>query len=117
MQKPYEKLIVWQKGYEFVLTVYKATDTYPKHEIYGITSQLRRAAVSVINNIVEGSAKDTNKDFARFLNISKGSLWECECLLRLSKDLGYLKESDYEHLLELLNKTGYLLYKLKLSIK
>jgi four helix bundle protein len=115
-EKPYKKLIVWQRGYEFVLEVYRLSETFPKREWYGLTSQLRRAAVSVLANIVEGSAKRSLKDFLRFLDIAKGSLWECEFLLELSKDLHYLTQDDFQHLDELRAKTAYLLHRLTIAI-
>jgi len=70
----YHDLLVWSKSLEFVKLVYKLTNLFPKEEIYGLTSQLRRAAVSVLANIVEGRGKSTDKDFLKFLYISKGSL-------------------------------------------
>ncbi len=116
-EKSYKKLIVWQNGYRFILEVYRLSKTFPKYEQYGITSQLRRAAVSVIANIVEGQAKNSRKDFLRYLNIAKGSIRECEFLLELAHDLGYLSREDYNHLEELQAKTAYLLHRLTLSLQ
>jgi four helix bundle protein len=97
MRKPaktFKDLIVWQKAHEFVLEVYSQTEDFPKSELYGLTSQFRRAAVSIAANIAEGFKKRGKKDKARFLNISQGSLEECRYYITLSKDLGYLEESE-----------------------
>jgi len=81
-------LIVWQKAHQFVLAVYGYTRSFPKEEIYGLTSQLSRAAVSTPANIAEGFKKRSKSDKARFMNISQGSLEECRYYLILAKDLG-----------------------------
>ncbi|MBW8014715.1 MAG: four helix bundle protein [Planctomycetes bacterium] len=82
-------LLVWQKAHHFVISVYRRSETFPKNEIYGLTSQLRRAAVSIPANIAEGFGKKSIKDKMRYLNISQGSLEECRYYLILAKDLGY----------------------------
>lgn len=87
--KSFEELLVWQKAHLFVLAVYKLTDSFPKHELYGLTSQLRRAAVSVPANIAEGFKKRGKPDKARFFNIAQGSLEECRYYLILARDLEY----------------------------
>jgi len=87
--KTFQDLIVWQKAHEFVLEVYIYTKNFPKAELYGLTSQFRRAAVSIAANIAEGFKKRGKKDKARFLNISQGSLEECRYYIILSTDLGY----------------------------
>src|ERR1700727_1364184 len=87
--KSFEQLIVWQKSHQFVLGVYRLTDNFPRTEIYGLTSQLRRAAVSIPANIAEGFKKRGRADKVRFLNIAQGSLEECRCYLILAKDLNY----------------------------
>ena len=92
--KDYKKLIVWQKAHQNVLNVYKLTMAFPKEEQYGITSQIRRAIVSVANNIVEGCGKYTAKDFANFLQQALGSCQESEYLLLLSYELGFLKKES-----------------------
>jgi len=109
--KPYQNILAWQKSYEFVIEVYRLTKFFPNEEKYGIVSQLRRAAVSVSANIVEGRAKPSDKDFLRFLNIAKGSLWECQFFLKLSKDLGYLNDTEYEYLEDLRTQTDFLLFR------
>lgn len=90
----FEDLIVWQKAHQFVLGIYKLTEQFPKHELYGLVSQMRRAAVSVPANIAEGFRKRTKPEKARFYNIAQGSLEEARYYLILSKDLGYNKQSD-----------------------
>jgi len=87
--KSFEQLIVWQKAHQFVLGAYRFTDTFPRNEIYGLTSQLRRAAVSIPANIAEGFKKRGRADKVRFYNIAQGSLEECRYYLILSKDLNY----------------------------
>ena len=82
-------LIVWQKAHQFVLGVYRFTESFPKHEMYGLRAQLRRAAVSIPANIAEGFKKRGRADKARFMNIGEGSTEECRYYLILSTDLGY----------------------------
>ena len=87
--KSFTNLIVWQKAHQFVLEVYKVTKNFPKDETYGLTSQFRRASVSIPANIAEGFRKRGKNDKVRFLNISEGSLEECKYYLILSRDLNY----------------------------
>lgn len=90
----FKDLLVWQKAHQFVLDVYTLTQSFPKSEVYGLSSQLRRAAISIPANIAEGFKKQSKKDKARFYNISQGSLEECYYYLILTNDLGYSKTSD-----------------------
>ncbi len=92
----FQALLVWQKAHAFVLAVYKITETFPKHELYGLTSQLRRAAVSIPANIAEGFRKHSLADKARFYNISQGSLEECRYYLILARDLHYSETLSLE---------------------
>ncbi|MCG3146848.1 MAG: hypothetical protein PCFJNLEI_00282 [Verrucomicrobiae bacterium] len=87
--KTFRDLIVWQKAHQLVLEVYRWSEAFPKSETYGLTSQLRRAAVSIPANIAEGFKKSGRADKARFMNISQGSLEECRYYLILAKDLSY----------------------------
>jgi four helix bundle protein len=87
--KTFEDLLVWQKAHLFVLDVYRITGTFPNHEVFGLTSQFRRAAVSIAANIAEGFRKRSNTDKVRFYNIARGSVEECRYYMILSKDLGY----------------------------
>ena len=90
MLRSYKDLQVWQKAYQLCLEVYKATGEFPKHELYGITAQLRRAAVSIPSNIAEGYGRKTTKEYIQFLYIAYGSSCELETQILLSGDLGYL---------------------------
>jgi len=88
--KSFRELIVWQKAHQFVLEVYKITKIFPKEEIFGLTAQFRKAAVSIPANIAEGYKKRGKNDKARFFNISEGSLEECKYYLILALDLEYI---------------------------
>lgn len=90
--KSFQDLIVWQKAHQFVLTVYTITKRFPKEERYCLTSQFRRASVSIAANIVEGYAKRSKLDKIRILNIAQGSLEECRYYIVLGNDLEYMKE-------------------------
>lgn len=107
--KGYKKLKVWEKANKYALAVYHAAQKFPREELYGITSQLRRAALSVALNIVEGQASVSKKDFLNFLNIANRSLVESEYLLEFARDLSYLKQHDYELLEEERRETALLL--------
>jgi four helix bundle protein len=87
--RSFRDLLVWRKAHEFVLATYAFTAGFPKHETYGLSSQLRRAAVSIPANIVEGFRRRGKLDKARFMNLSEGSLEECRYYLILAQDLGY----------------------------
>jgi four helix bundle protein len=102
--KSFTDLHVWQKTHEFVLKIYKATENFPKSEAYGLTSQLRRAAVSIAANISEGFVKNAVADKLRFYNIAEGSIHECKYYLILSKDLEYLNDKNLSNLLEEVSK-------------
>ena len=92
----YKSLIVWQKAHRLTLDIYKVTKDFPKDETYGLISQIRRASVSIPTNIVEGSGRSTQNDFARFLYISFGSGNELEYELLLAKDLSYLSKEKFD---------------------
>jgi four helix bundle protein len=102
--KSFRDLILWQKAHEFVLSTYSYTSDFPKNEIYGLTSQFRRAAVSVAANIAEGFIKRTAPDKLRFLNIAQGSLEECRYYIVLSKDLKYGENGQIENQAEEVSK-------------
>ncbi|MBC8382869.1 MAG: four helix bundle protein [Candidatus Cloacimonetes bacterium] len=97
--RSFQELVVWQKAHQFVLSVYKFTSNFPKMETYGLTSQFRRAAISIPANIAEGFKKKGKKDKVRFFNIAQGSLEECRYYLILSKDLEYGENSEMSDLL------------------
>ena len=90
----YENLAAWQNCHRLVLSVYEASRTWPTDERYGLTSQVRRAAVSAAANIVEGVSRRGSREFRRFLDISRGSLAELTYLLCLAKELGYLTPGE-----------------------
>lgn len=92
MTRSFEDLIAWQKAHEFVVCVYRATATFPQNESFGLTSQFRRAAVSIAANIAEGYKKISKADKLRFFNISQGSIEECRYYIRLAFDLNYINE-------------------------
>jgi len=94
--KDFRDLKVWQKSHQLVIAVYKTTSTFPKEEVYGLTSQIRRACVSITANIAEGCGRGSDADFARFLQMAVGSASELEYYLLLCRDIDLLKQSDYE---------------------
>jgi len=100
--KSFEDVELWQRAHKWVLDVYKLTELFPKHEIFGLTSQLRRAAVSIAANFAEGFTRDTTAEKARFYNMSRGSAEECRYYLILVRDLGYAQtQALYDELLEM----------------
>src|ERR1700730_5405834 len=99
--KTFKDLVVWQKAHRFVLKTYLLTSSFPKSEIYCLTSQIRRAAISIPANIVEGFARRGLSDKIRFLNFAQGSLEECRYYLILIQDLGYSPTAEMEAMLEL----------------
>jgi four helix bundle protein len=98
--KTFLDLIVWQKAHLFVLSVYRFSDKFPRREIYGLTLQLRRAAISIAANIAEGFKKKTRMEKLRFMNIAQGSIEECRYYLILAQDLGYGNSQESMSLLE-----------------
>lgn len=98
--KSFEDLVVWQKAHQLVLKVYAMTEDFPKAELFGLTSQLRRAAVSIAANIAEGFKKTSRADKARFFNIAQGSVEECRYYLILAHDLKYSAPVEEKALLE-----------------
>jgi len=92
----FRNILAWQKSHQFTLFVYKLTKGFPAVEQFGVTSQLRRAAISIPSNIAEGSCRGSDKDFARFIQIAMGSASEVEYLILLSRDLEYLSPEEYE---------------------
>ncbi len=107
--KTFEELIVWQKAHAFVLGVYKLTDAFPRSELFGLTSQFRRAAVSIPANVAEGYKKQTAPDKFRLMNVAQGSLEECRYYLILANDLSYLPADTYLELKGRLEEVSRLL--------
>ena len=93
--RDYKKYDIWKLGHQLALDVYKITENFPKEEIFGMTSQMRRAVTSINFNIVEGCGRGSDEDFKRMLRIASGSAFEVEYGLLLSKDLGFISEEKY----------------------
>lgn len=100
----YKKYSVWKLGHEITLDIYRLTKNFPKEELYGMTSQMRRAAYSIPSNIVEGCGRESDAEFRRFLIISQGSASELEYFAILAHDLGYLNKEDFDPILDKVNK-------------
>ncbi len=99
--KTYRDLIVWQKAMTFVSEVYKQTKGFPKEEVYGLTSQVRRSAVSVPSNMAEGYGRKSTQDYLRFLQIAMGSLYETQTQLEIAVNIEYLNRNKFEELFDL----------------
>ena len=95
-ERPHKKLIVWQKGIDMVARIYSATESFPQSENHSLTSQIRRAAISVPSNIAEGLTRRTKADKLHFLNISQSSLSEIDTHLEISRRLNYLRDETFE---------------------
>ena len=113
----FKKLNIWLKSTEFVTEIYKVTNTFPNHECFGLISQLQRAAVSIPTNIAEGSAKSSNKDFARFLEISLGSTFELETELLVSFNLAYIDLGNYNQMQDKLAELQKMIIGFKNNLK
>ena len=114
--KTHHDLDVWKKSIDFVTSVYKITDAYPKTEIYGLTNQIRRAVVSIPSNIAEGAGRTSLKEFAQFLSIALGSVAEVETQLIVSRNLNYISNQLFEQLLSELVSIRKMIIGLKKSI-
>ncbi len=115
--KGYHKLLVWQRAREFIKLVYISTENFPRSEEFGLKGQLRRSAVSVVLNIVEGYRRETTKDYLHFLNIAHSSLTEVEAALEISQDLNFLSDDLYAELEMKRGEVGYLLHKFIIGLK
>jgi S23 ribosomal protein. len=113
----HKELIVWQKGIQLVKEVYQLTQSYPKEEVFGLTSQIRRCAVSIPSNIAEGSARQSDKELIQFLHIALGSAAELETQLIISKELSYLTDENFNTINSLTNEVLKLLSALLNRIK
>ena len=98
--KTYRDLIVWQKSMAMVTEIYKATKLFPRREDYGITSQVRRCAISIPSNIAEGYGRHSRNEYIRFLQIALGSLCELQTQLEIAVNLGYLRKEEFDALYE-----------------
>jgi four helix bundle protein len=113
---PYERLLAWQVAHELALELFHVTDAWPARERFGLTAQLRRAALSAATNIAEGSAKRGSREFRRFLDIALGSLAEVSYLLRFSRDYGLLTTESWAPLEELRTRVGQLTWNLYAAV-
>jgi four helix bundle protein len=113
---PYERFDAWKAAHQLALQVYEVTDGWPVNERYGLTIQIRRAALSAPTNIAEGSAKRGSREFRRYLDIALGSLSEVSYLLRFTKDRGILADADFKALDELRNQAGTLTWRFYSSL-
>jgi four helix bundle protein len=107
--RTHEKLEVWKKSVDFVVEVYKLTDSFPNAEKFGLISQIRRASVSIPSNIAEGAARNSEKEFLQFLSISQGSTSEVATQILISFRLGFIDEKNYLDLSAKLNEIGRML--------
>ena len=113
----YQELAVWNKSHQLVLSVYAVTKSFPPEELYGLTSQIRRAALSIPTNIAEGSGRGGDKEFARFCQISYGSVNELEYHFLVARDLAYFDSTTYEQLQQALVEIRRMLAKLIASLQ
>jgi four helix bundle protein len=116
MVQSYRDLVVWKKSLALVLDIYRRTQAFPKTETYGVTSQLRRAAVSVPSNIAESQARLSTGEFKHFLGNARGSLMEIETQIMIARDLGYLERNESENLLAATAEVGRILNGLLASL-
>ena len=115
--RDFKKYDIWKLSHVFTLKIYELTKFYPKDEIYGVVSQIRKASSSIPTNISEGCGRDSDSEFNRFLTISLGSASEVEYLLILSKDLNYIDEKSFINLNEEINIIKRKIYSLKQKLK
>jgi four helix bundle protein len=117
MARDFKNIKAWRFADDLAVEIYSATKSFPREELYCLTSQLRRAVVSVPTNIAEGASRESKKEYLYFLNIASGSIAEVEYILHLATRLGYLANSDYKRLEELRTEAGRTLYGLITSVK
>ena len=115
--KDYRDLIVWQKAMDLVETIYRATGTFPREEIYGLTSQMRRAAISIPSNIAEGNGRNTTRDYVHFLGMAYGSVKEVETQALIAERLRYINASRSDELVKLTGEIARLISGLINSLK
>ncbi|PIW17620.1 MAG: hypothetical protein COW33_06475 [Anaerolineae bacterium CG17_big_fil_post_rev_8_21_14_2_50_57_27] len=108
--RSFHDLIVWQRAVDFTVKIYTVTKNFPREEMYGLTSQIRRASVSIPSNIAEGQARNTKPAFANHLDIALGSAAELETQLTIALKIGYLQQSEYENLTTNLVEITRMLY-------
>src|SRR5213592_82048 len=116
MAGSYRDLIAWQRAMELVTDVYRVTDSFPRREMYGLTRQVREAAVSVPSNIAEGKGRQTKRDYVQFLFRARGSLHETETQLEVSRNLGFFEERTFDKTFKKTNEVGRVLNGLITSV-
>ena len=117
MKRAHEKLEAWKLAMALVTEIYRETSSFPKEELYGLTSQIRRAAVSIPTNLAEGAARSGPKEFGQFLHIARGSLSELETLIQIAANLGYVEKEKAETLASSSDRVSALLLGLIRSLK
>jgi four helix bundle protein len=115
--RTFRELKVWQKAHQLALAVYRATRSFPREETYGLTSQIRRAAISTAANIVEGNERRSEKDFAHFLNMAQGSNEELKYLTQVAAELGYMPQKSQAELESLSHEVGAMLHGLTIRLR
>lgn len=115
--KTHKDLLVWQKSVDFITDIYEVTKTFPSSELFGLTSQIRRAATSIPANIAEGAARKGNKELTQFLYIALGSATELDTFLTISRNLNYIKHDDFNKINKNLEEIRRMLIGLINSIK
>jgi len=109
VEKPHKKLEVWKQSMTLVIEIYRTTEKFPSKEVYGLTNQIRRAAVSVPSNIAEGAARQTRRKFINYLHIAQGSMSELDTQLELANRLGYLNDNSRNSLNEMMEQIDKML--------
>jgi four helix bundle protein len=117
MSRGFRDLLVWQKAMQLTVSVYQLSKGFPREEIYGITSQMRRSAVSIASNIAEGHGRLNAKEFGQFLGIARGSTYELQTQLELAKELQIGGAAQFAHSLELSDEVGRMIYSLIRSLR
>ena len=115
--KNFRDLRVWQLSKDIVIEIYRITEAFPRHETYGLTQQLRRAAISIPSNVAEGHGRGSRKEYTQFLTIARGSLCELETQLEIAIDLGYLARKELENQFNSIQSLSKMLHRLITSLK
>ena len=105
MARDYTKIVAWQRAHELTVAVYRISQSFPREELFGLTSQLRRAVYGTAADIVEGSARNSKRDYLHFLNLAEASLRETEYFLLLARDLDYLSEAQHNDMAQRVDET------------
>jgi four helix bundle protein len=111
----YKQLKVWQKAMNLVIHVYKVTKYFPKHEQYGLVSQMRRCAISIPSNIAEGHGRNSDKEVVRFLDIARGSIYELDTQVEISRQLNYFSQQEFNIIFNLIDEISRMLSGLRKS--